>query len=145
MLRKGGSLAAGPHKEECQPEQAEGAGALNVSAPLHHHHHQHHQTQNQTKNTPPSRLGSATSAGTSAAALDSRFSGSDVSFATAAAGDENPNRLPEVEEIKIQFLLQPSTLLLQQHLWAGRAGARGGWPRTLQKKKLLGPPPGEIT
>lgn len=28
-----------------------------------------------------------------------------MSLATAAAGDENPNILPEVKEIKIQFLL----------------------------------------
>lgn len=35
-----------------------------------------------------------------------RFGCSDVSLATAAAGDENPNILPEVKEIKIQFLLR---------------------------------------
>lgn len=54
--------------------------------------------------TSPPEQGSATNARDGKGCP--RFSCSDVSLATAAAGDENPNILPEVKEIKIQFLLR---------------------------------------
>ena len=56
-----------------------------------------------------------------------------MSLATAAAGDENPNILPEVKEIKIQFLLR--TPLFNAGSNPDTWGAEGGGGNTLCKGK----------
>lgn len=47
-----------------------------------------------------------------------------MSRATEAAGDENPNILPEVEEIKIRFLLRTPLSHAAAVLVCGEGGRR---------------------
>lgn len=55
-----------------------------------------------------------------------------MSLATAAAGDENPNILPEVKEIKIQFLLCAALFHAAAILMGGDRGGGGSEEMTTQ-------------